>query len=61
MLNPRMLHEALFSLIRTITTEDKLGSVKTFERDFVIPKKKTVEVPCRANLSLNEKRTPVIF
>ena len=53
--------EALISLIRTITTEDKLGSVKTSKRDFVIPKNKTVEVPCRANLSLNEKRTPVIF
>ena len=53
--------EALISLIRTITTEDKLGSVKTSKRDCVIPKNKTVEVPCRANLSLNEKQTPVIF
>ena len=53
--------EALISLIRTITTEDKLGSVKTSKKDFVIPKNKTVEVPCRVNLSLNEKRTPVIF
>ena len=53
--------EALLSLTRTITTEDKLGSVKTSKRDFVIPKNKTVEVPYRANLSLNEKRTPVIF
>ena len=47
--------EALVSLIRTITTEDKLGSVKTFKGDCVIPKNKTVEVPCRENLSLNEK------
>ena len=38
--------EALVSLIRTITTEDKSGSVKTSKRDFVIPKNKTVEVPC---------------
>ena len=53
--------EALVSLIRTIATEDKLGSVKSSKRDFVIPKNKTVEVPCRANLSLNEKWTPVIF
>ena len=53
--------EALVSLIRTIATEDKLGSVKTSKRDFVIPKNKTVEVPCRENLSLNEKQTPVIF
>ena len=53
--------EALISLIRTITTENKLGSVKTSKTDFVIPKNKTVEVPCRANLSLNEKWTPVIF
>ena len=53
--------EALVSLIRTITTKDKLGSVKTSKRDFVIPENKTVEVPCRANLSLNEKRPPVIF
>ena len=52
--------EALISLIRTIIT-DKLGSVKTSKRDFVIPKNKTVEVPCRTNLNLNEKWTPVIF
>ena len=53
--------EALVSLIRTATTEDKLGNIKTSKRDFVIPKIKTVEVSCRANLSLNEKQTPVIF
>ena len=53
--------EALVSLIRIITTEGKLGSVKASKKDFVVPKNKTVEVPCRANLSLNEKRTPVIF
>ena len=53
--------EALVNLIRTIATEDKLGSVKTSKRDFVIPKNKTVEVPCRANLCLTEKQTPVIF
>ena len=46
---------------RTITSEDKLGSVKTSKRDFVISKNKKVEVPCRANLNLNEKQTPVIF
>ena len=53
--------EALVSLIRTITTEDKSEKVKTSKKDFVIPKNKTVEVSCRANLSLNEKWTPVIF
>ena len=52
--------EALISLIRTIPTEDKLGSVKTSTRDFVIPKNKAIELPCRANVSPNEKRTPVI-
>ena len=31
--------KALVSLIGTITTEDKLGSVKTSKRDFVIPRK----------------------
>ena len=53
--------EALVILIRTIATEDKLGSLKTSKRDFVIPKNKTVEVPCKANLNLNEKQTPVRY
>ena len=53
--------ETLVRLIRTIPIEDKLENVKTSKRDFVIPKNKTVEVPCRANLSLNEKWIPVIF
>ena len=53
--------ETLISLIRTITTNNKLGSVKTSKKDCVIPKNKTVEVHCRANISMNEKRTPVIF
>ena len=53
--------EVLVSLIRTITTEDMLGSVKTSKRDCIIPKNKTAEIPCTANLSLNEKQTPVIF
>ena len=53
--------EALIMLTRIITTEDKLRSVKTSKRDFVIPKNKTAEAPCGANLSLNEKWTPVTF
>ena len=53
--------KALVILIRTMTTEDELGSLETSKRDFVISKNKTVEVPCRANLHLNEKWTPVRF
>ena len=41
--------EALVSLIGTITTKDKLGSIKTSKRDFVIPKNKTVEVPSQVS------------
>ena len=35
--------EALVNLIRTIIIEDKLESVRTSKRNFVIPKNKTVE------------------
>ena len=37
--------EALVSLIRTIATEGKLGSVETSKRDFVIPKTKLLRYP----------------